>query len=132
MRQLVRRPLLSYLLLAAVACASGGSGTSGRTSTRSDLLTLEDIQRAQWSNAYDMIQSMRPRWLQARGPDTLLGEQGEVQVYVDNTRLGGVATLRNLPIAGITSIQFFSPTEAAARWGLNHGQGAIYVSLRPR
>jgi hypothetical protein len=52
---------------------------------------------------------------------------GEVQVLMNGLRMGGVAALYETPIAGITYMQFYQGTEAAARWGLGYGKGAIYL-----
>jgi hypothetical protein len=52
---------------------------------------------------------------------------GGIQLHVDNQRLGGIDDLRGLPLAGVVYIQYFNATEAGARWGLDHTQGAILV-----
>ena len=57
---------------------------------------------------------------------------GEVQVHLDDVRLGGVGTLREIPVIDVSYMQFYDPASASARWGLDHSHGAIYVSTRPR
>jgi hypothetical protein len=54
-----------------------------------------------------------------------------VQVYLDDTRLGGVETLRTLSTANVVFIRHVNGIDAAARWGLDHGQGVILISTRP-
>jgi hypothetical protein len=112
--------------LLAHGCATSRPSSAPRS--RSDLLTAEEIGGGKWANAYDAIQALRGRWLQSRGPDTILGVQGEVQVRVDDMRMGGVAALRNIPAVDVAYAQFIDPTTAAARWGPGHAHGAIYVS----
>jgi hypothetical protein len=133
MRQLARGSLLLLLALAAPACAARKPGArSTGVRARTDLLTSEQINRGGWPNLYDAIQALRPRWLQARGPDTLVGQQGEVQVHLNEVRVGGINSLRDMPSMGIVYVQFIDPNTAAARWGMNHGHGAIYISTRAR
>ncbi len=61
----------------------------------------------------------------------LSGQTGGVQVYVGETRLGGVDLLKDLPTAAIHHVAWVDPVSAAARWGSGHGDGVIAVSYRP-
>jgi hypothetical protein len=130
------RGLLALAILLSGAGCGGGAASPGpgadSPGSRTDLITIEEIdQRGQYSNLYTLIEVLRPRWLRSQGPDTLLGQQGQVQVHVDGNRFGGVEALRNLSAAGVTSIQWIDPIDAAARYGLNHSHGAIIVSTAP-
>lgn len=118
-------------MLATIGCASGAGGTGAMPRRTQDRINVDEIKMGQYASAYDLVNSARPRWLQARGPDTLIGEQGEVQVLVDDVRLGGVSRLRDIPVMGIAYIQWYAPNAAAARWGLGFGHGAIFISTRP-
>ena len=70
--------------------------------------------------------------MQTRGADSFQ-RPTEIQVYVDNTRLSaGLNGLRDLSSLGVTKIEFVAPIDASARWGLDHGQGAIVVSTSAR
>ena len=141
MRHTLRRPMLArriaYVLISAVAFAiacrsAGGRSGASKFGGRADVITDVEIGRTNYSNLYDVVQALRSRWLLSRGPDTILGPQGEVQVHLDDARLGGVQSLRNLSPVGVAYIQWFDPISAAQRWGLGYGQGAIYVSTRPK
>jgi hypothetical protein len=130
MRLLGRSSVSLLLALTALACSASRSGSSSGPRTRPDYIDAEEIRRGQYSSAYDLIRNVRPRWMQARGPDSIVGPRGEVQVLVDDVRLGGVDRLREVPVIGIVYIQFFDPNTAAGRWGLGYGHGAIYISTR--
>jgi hypothetical protein len=133
MRQLVRWSLVVWSSL-AVACASSSRPTAGaeRTRSRSDVITPEEIERAQWANAYDLVNDLRPHWLRPRGATTLSNQPQEVQVVMDGVKLGGVSALRGLAVNGFDFLQYYDPITAASRWGLGFGQGAIYITTRTR
>ena len=130
--RLLVRSLVVCAMLATGCRATGGRSGAAPTAGRADLITEVEIGRTNYTNLYDVVQSLRGRWLVSRGPDTIMGQQGEVQVHLDDVRLGGVQALRNLSPTGVAYIQWFDPISAAQRWGLGYGQGAIYVSTRPR
>jgi hypothetical protein len=130
------RAMRGLLIVATslVGAACGASRVDPGTGPRgpSDLITFEEMrQRGQFSNLYDLVRELRPRWVRPQGPDTFMGAQGEVQVHMDGNHLGGVGVLRNLAAVGVTSIRWISPIEAPARYGLNHSHGAIVVSTGP-
>lgn len=127
----MRKPIRSSiaLLMLLGACASGG--TRGAPVRRPNMITDEQIRATNHSTAYDVVRSLRPNWLHTRGPDSFTNP-GQIQVYLNDMRLGGVEQLRSLPTSGIAFIQWYDGISAAGRWGLDHGNGVIYVSMTPR
>ena len=127
------RSVLVVFLLGMAGCAGAANSTDGasRPRARSDFLGGEELRRGGYSNLYELIRDARPRWLQPRGVDTISGTPGQVQVHIDGNRMGPVEVLRTIPLSGVTSIQFLGPVDAAGRFGLDHGHGAILVSTRP-
>ena len=129
MTKLIRRsPLL--LLVVVVLSAACGANNTGRRPTRSDTITVAELQAANQTNVYDAVRTIRPNWLRARSPNSFQAP-GQVQAYYDDTRIGGVENLRNIPMQGVAYIRWYDPISASARWGLDHEQGAIVVSSRP-
>lgn len=130
------RPLASLLLLLTVLGAGcGGSRKAGeepRPRTNTSMLTSDEIRGGQWASAYELIESLRPRWLSSRGPDLLDGTVVEVQVYLDGSRMGGPSNLRAINVSDITYIQFYDGVTAAGRWGPDHHNGVIWISTKPR
>jgi hypothetical protein len=123
--------LLVVLMMIASACASR-AGVPGSGRSQSDPITVSEIQqRGPFTNMYDLVQVLRPRWLRAQGPDSFVAGQGAVQVHIDGNWLGNVAALRGLAAHGVTSVRWLGPVDAAARYGLDHGHGAIVVSTGP-
>jgi hypothetical protein len=136
MRATHRLLTLAVLLLGAACGRATSAGTdpaaAGRSGSRSDRISAEEVrQNGQYSNLYDLVEHLRPRWLRSQGPDTFVGEQGQVQVHMNGNLLGSVDQLRRLSPVGVTSIDWLPPIEAAARYGLNHSHGAIVISTTP-
>ncbi len=126
-----RSHLLSLMLAALlVGCASSTAGIprDGRDRNR---ITFEEIRTGPRSNALDLVQTLRPRWLQVRGPTSFdTSRENPVMVYVDGVRVGGPAQLRLVPVLTIESLLFLTPTEASSRYGLDHTNGAILITTR--
>lgn len=121
-----RIPVILSLLL-VVGCAAGRQGGSGGGDR--NVLTPEELQSTGAQDAYGAVQALRANWLQARGPDSFRSPS-QVLVYVDDVRIGGVENLRTITLPQIGFIRYFDGREASGRWGLDHGQGVIFVSTR--
>jgi hypothetical protein len=120
--------------LAATGCTTTGTQAYADASPASgsmEVITRSEINRAQWSDTYELVRNLRPRWVRARVGDHLRAGRPEVQVYVDGTRLGGVTLLRGIPTSGIDHMQWVDPISAAGRWGFGHELGVIAISYRP-
>lgn len=126
-----RRGLLILATLLTLPSCALRSGSDNRGPY--DLITYEEIQEhGQFSTLYDVVEVLRPRWLQPQGgPDTFTDQPGQVQVHMDGNWMGDVDVLRGLSASGVTSIRWIRPIDAAARYGLDHGHGAIIISTRP-
>lgn len=130
----MRRPLAALLLVLTCALAACGppsdpAGARPAPKPSATLLTEEVIQRGQYQDAFELVLALRSNWLRPRGTDSLT-RPGEVLVYRDEIRVGGVQSLRAMATMDIVSIQFIDGISAAARWGLDHGNGVIAVTTR--
>ena len=121
------------LLVVAAACARARAPRDGEPAAgdaprrRGDVITRAEIARGQYANAYEVVRTLRPQWLLPRGADTFVNAPGEVQVRVDESWLGGVATLSSVAVAGIEAIRYVDPVAAAGRWGGDFRNGAIVI-----
>jgi len=88
------------------------------------------MDQSEYASLYEVVQALRGRWLRSRGPNTILGKPTEVQVMLDDMRLGGVGTLRSLTRDNVVTIAFVDPVAAAQRWGGKYAQGTIVVTTR--
>jgi hypothetical protein len=133
------------------------SSSQPRASAARRPITLEEIQKSGVAGSvYDLIYTLRRQWLNVRGlqsmseaahresdsqgNEIIVSGEPQVIVYLDDMRLGTIGELRGLPIAGVTGVRYFDPSEATFKWGTGHAHGAIQVlsvtdpgsSLRPQ
>jgi hypothetical protein len=122
------RALLAVLALTA-GCASGGTRRPGGDR---DVITYDQLVANHFTDAYRAVETLHSIWLRPRGPDSI-NAPGQVWVYLDGMRFGGVESLRSIPVMPntVAYIRFFDGPSAAARWGLDHGNGVIFVSSHP-
>ncbi|MFN2565958.1 MAG: hypothetical protein ABR499_13260 [Gemmatimonadaceae bacterium] len=115
------------LLLVVSGCATGQAARPpSETVAKGALITTEEVRGTQAKDAYEIIQFLRPSWLQRRGAYTF-GDDGGVAVYLNAMRLPGLEALREIESSAVTSIRYFDSMGAQFRFGLSHNHGAIQV-----
>ncbi|MDB4917848.1 MAG: hypothetical protein JWM95_5492 [Gemmatimonadetes bacterium] len=122
------RCLLVVLLSVALAgCLQHRTDTAGSRSERS-VLTLAEMNRQPFDNAYEVVVALRNTWLHDRGPSTIGNDaRVAVVVYLDNVKLGDQESLRSVPMRVVGSMKHLDGVEAQARFGIGHAAGAILV-----
>jgi hypothetical protein len=96
-----------------------------------NVLTEEDIEGSTAADAYELVRQLRPNWLHRRGPTSVRDRTaGQMIVYVDGTRWGGVAELRNFRTDQLRQLHYLSGPEATMRFGTGHGGGVIEITTR--
>jgi hypothetical protein len=128
--------LAAMLVLQLVAGASPAEAQKGR---KNNVITAEEIANSGGSNAYDLIKTLRPQWLRARGistgmPDPSGGGVSDpgsgIIVYVDGVRVGGLDQLENIGAERIQELRYLSANDATQKYGTGHTQGAIEVATK--
>lgn len=116
------------LVVALWGCAPG----SGRLARPADEITAAEIAAADVRSAYDLVEKVRPLWLRSRG-DRSLRLPTEIVVYQGDTMLGGIETLRAIPIEVVGSVRVLDSAEAGRLTGLGsrHVERVIMVVMRP-
>ena len=120
-----RRLLVASFALAIglAGCASGGGGGGGGGGNP-NVLTNEALQPVITLDAFQAIQRLRTRWLQARGGNF-------ANVFVDGSeRQGGLQALRGLPVADVEEMRYLSANEATTRYGTGHNGGIIMLTTK--
>lgn len=137
-------PTPSPMATAGSAAPAGAGAAGAGTSTglgvalppptvRTDrqLLTREEMRKTEFTNLYDVIRALRGNWLRVRAAESF-GKSSEMQVYLDMQRIGTVDELRNISPMNILTVRYFDPIQASARWGMDHGAGALLVTTAKR
>lgn len=120
--------LLGLFLLSG--CASHTARSSPDPERfNSRVISTEEVQSSSARNAFELVQLLRPGWLQKKGAYSFR-EDGDIVVYLDDMRVGGPDALRQIETTALSSIRFLDPVTAQARFGLNHNYGAIQVIVR--
>jgi hypothetical protein len=120
------------LVLLLWACGTVGPRADAEPRFRDrTVLTHDELNRVAYSSAYHAVETLRSNWLRTRGP-TSPNNPGGVMVYLNNTRLGGVETLRGISPQEIVFIRYYDAASAAGRWGRDVANGVILVSTERR
>jgi hypothetical protein len=103
-------------------------------------ITVEEIQRAgsTVSSAFDAVERLRPRWLQAPREVVELGGASQdaqvrfaqLHVYQDDRDMGSVDYLKTIPAERVLTIKWLSMTEAGVRFGPSEGP-VLVVTMKP-
>lgn len=93
-------------------------------------ITYEEVRTSQVSDAYQLIQNLRPSWLRTpRGP-TSINNHIDVAVFKDGVRLGSREALSSIPVIAIRTLRFYTAVEARQKFGGQTGTGAIEIYTR--
>lgn len=116
--------LLVFVLLPG--CASGGTGE--RTAPRSgNTITAEEMQEAAiGSDAWRVIERLRPAWLRQRAG------VGSAAVFLNGQRFGDLNSLRGIPAGDLESARLLSASDATTLYGTGYPAGIIDLRTRRR
>ena len=132
----MRRALLCAFGVALIACGGGGGGGAAQTSTASrptrgpaDLISEAEITASTYQTALEVVQNLRPTMMRARGTSPQGGTIAVVLV-VDDTRMGDLSGLANIPADRVKEIRFINSRDATTRWGTGVSSGVILVTTK--
>jgi hypothetical protein len=125
-------PAAALLLAVLLGGACGASSEAVRTDM--DRLTTEEIASVEAATLFEVVQRLRPRWLEVRAVRSgFEGPPTEIVVVMDRTYLGGVDELRRLGRETAVSLEYMTGARASALLsglGSRHVEGAIIVHTR--
>jgi len=120
------------LILAALPCTcmlagcAGATTQSGSGTARSTTLTHDELAKTNSNNLYDAIKKLRPEWLTSRGPTSVTdATPSTVDVYMNGSELGGIDYLREVSTLDVSTVRYWDPGQASARFGMGHPSGVI-------
>lgn len=128
------RPVHLILGATAIACASPGTPGSGAPQ-KGTLLTAAEIAtfEPEGKTAYDMVERLRPRWLQARGVRSLRGQSDSTEfalVVVDGHPMGRIQRLRDIEAFQVEDVRYSDPSESSGKFGERGASGVIEVRMK--
>ena len=100
-------------IVLVAACASSGAGSAGSRGSP-DLITRAEINSSNASNAYELIDRLRPNWLRPTATGSISGGARSqiILVYLDRQRLEDLRGLRTITAASIQSAQWIDAARA--------------------
>ena len=114
------------------ACAAGTGSSETSAQADNSVITETELRQAVESDLYDYIRAHRPMWLRRGRPTAIRPIRvSDIVVYLDNTRMGGLETLRRFTPNSAVLVRYFTPTAAHSRFGPGHLSGVIQVNTRP-
>lgn len=114
----------ALLMLAAAGCAH--LPTQGTHTL--NVITAEEIERSQATNAYEAVQMIQPSFLVSRGPTSISGaDSGLPNVYLDDVPYGPLGALRDIPAGDVALIRMYQAWEATYKFGTGNMGGVIDV-----
>lgn len=114
------------MMVALAACAATTRSVPRGTSRR--LLLGDEIRTISASTAYDAVATLRPEWLVRRGRVSVRNPSaGELVIYVDGIRQGGVTSLRGVSAGSVLQMEYLDGPSATVQFGTGHGGGVILV-----
>jgi len=103
---------------------------------QTNLISLEEIEqvRGEVTDAYQIVQRLRPQFFRARGSSSLgnaaSGDYKGPRVIVDGSPRGEVDALRQITAIAVKEIRYLSAGDATTQYGTGYDGGAIVVSTR--
>jgi hypothetical protein len=123
----LRLPTAALLALVfAQACASGGTGERAPSRAGSTITAEEMQEAASGSDAWQVIERLRPAWLRQRAGI------GSTMVFVNGQRYGDLNSLRGISVADLESARLLSAADATTLYGTGYPAGIIDLRTRRR
>ena len=127
MRKSIALGLMTVLLF--WGCASSGSSNGPRR--QHDVITSAEIEAANVSNLYQLVERLRPRWLDVRARQSF-NANTSIVVYQGQSYLGGVDMLRQLGKDAAFTLKYLDgPTASATLPGLGMKQVEAAIVINP-
>jgi hypothetical protein len=106
---------ISIFLITSTACASSGGPKATTQESSRDRVTSVEINATPASNAYDLVNRLRPQWLRSTGTSSMGGgtiASMQTIIYLDGSKIGGIESLKSISSTGIQSLEWISSTRA--------------------
>ena len=138
----MRSQIILTALLTVTAACSGGSGgvpagsavpmPAQQTPRRdANVITRAEIDQADWAtNAFDLVQRLRPNFMRASGTTGISGAARTAMVRLNDQDMGDFGALRQITLSSVQEIKYYSATDATAKFGGLRGRPVIHVTTK--
>lgn len=133
---------LVLLIGAPAAWAQDPAAKPKKIKRDRNVISAEELTQIKVNNCYEAVQQLRPAFLRPpRAPLAGLRPtdsantvpfKWDLVVYVGSVAVGDVNTLKEIPIAGVEEIRYYSGSEAEMKFGQNRAGGVIVVTVPSR
>ena len=127
--------MMLVLALAAAGCSRNRrdeAAANAPAERQRNIMAITEIQEGASlgiQNLYDLVLRYHPEWLRTVRASATAGTASPT-VWVDLQRIGGIGSLRTMPVSGISQLRYLTPPEARGELGFDNPGGAIVVSMR--
>ena len=126
MPDLTRQVLGLALAASLAACATGRVVP---LEYDRDLITSAELAHTNAASVYEAIRHLRPLFLRARGPSSVLNSTAMgPAVIVDQTFLGEIQELTDIPLKDVQAVRYLAAWDATTRYGPGYANGVIEVT----
>jgi len=124
------RRFLAFLPAVLFACASPRFARG--ESSRSHVITEDEIDASHGATAYEVIRELRPNFLTYRGETGFDRSKSQPypRVYVDGQEFGPISILRTIPAPQVATIRLYRSWEATTQFGTGKMGGVIAITTR--
>ena len=94
-----------------------------------DFITSAELAHTNAASVYEAITHLRPLFLRTRGPSSVLNSNAMgPAVIVDQTLLGGIQALSDIPLRDVQAVRYLAAWDATTRYGSGYANGVIEVT----
>jgi hypothetical protein len=116
-------------LALAASLAACATGRVAPLEQDRDLITGAELAHTNDASVYEAIRHLRPLFLHTRGPSSVLNSTAMgPAVIVDQTFLGGIRELTDIPLKDVQAVRYLPAWDATTRYGSGYANGVIEVT----
>ena len=121
------RPVFGLALAASLAACA--TGRVAPLEYDRDFITSVELAHTNAASVYEAIRRLRPLFLSARGPSSVLDSTAMgPAVIVDQTLLGEIQELTDIPLKDVQAVRYLAAWDATTRYGPGYANGVIEVT----
>jgi len=118
-----------FELALATSLAACATGRVAPLKQDRDYITSVELAHTNAASVFDAIRYLQPRFLRTRGPSSVLNSNAMgPAVVVDQTLLGGIQVLTDIPLQDVQTVRYLASWDATTRYGPGYANGVIEVT----